>query len=117
MFCVNMNRYKSLTVYAILTGIILIAADDILETREAFNCPACSTVACAPLQNADCELVLEPGICACCLTCAKREGEHCGLSLGRCARGLLCRPGPDEPDTLYALLIGRATCIHIDRRE
>ena len=112
-----MDRSKTLTVYTILTSLILIAADDLLAARDAFNCPACSRVTCPPLRTGDCELVLEPGICACCLTCAKREGEHCGLSLGRCARGLLCRPGPAERDTVYALLIGRATCIHIDRSQ
>ena len=108
-----MNCSKVFITLEILLSFIILAATDLLETRDAFDCPSCSTVNC-PSVRPGCELVPEPGICACCLMCAKGEGEHCGLALGRCARGLLCRPRPLERDPVYALLIGRAVCVRVD---
>lgn len=72
-------------------------------------CGSCSNRTC-PVIRSPCELVREPGLCSCCLKCAIDEGENCGINLGRCRRGLRCRPLPDDPDPFHALRIGRAIC-------
>ena len=115
-----MDCSKFILVIEILLSILTLAATNssqrrgrLVETRDAFNCPSCDHVTCPPVRRG-CQLVPEPGICACCLTCAMEEGEHCGLALGRCSRGLLCRPRPFERDPLYALMIGRAVCVSYD---
>ncbi|KAM6178825.1 insulin-like growth factor-binding protein 3 isoform 2-T2 [Rhynchocyon petersi] len=55
------------------------------------------------------ELVREPG-CGCCLTCALREGQLCGMYTERCGSGLHCQPLSGEPRPLQALLGGRGVC-------
>jgi len=79
--------------------------------RKYFKCPACEPLECPlPVGYPNCEMVLEPGVCACCSVCAKRAGERCGLGSGRCGKGLYCRPLPGDPDPLGAILSGRAAC-------
>lgn len=80
-----------------------------MEIRDFFQCENCMARTCPLIAN-PCELVREPGICSCCLVCARKEGEFCGLTLGRCGRGLSCRPVPGDPDPIMALMIGRAKC-------
>lgn len=54
-------------------------------------------------------LVREPG-CGCCLTCALRLGQPCGVYTERCGAGLRCQPPSGEPRPLKALLDGRGVC-------
>lgn len=78
--------------------------------RTYFECPTCDENDC-PRPQEDCELVKEPGLCACCLTCAKQEGEKCGVHTVRCASGLECKPlvtGDQNP--LQALLWNQGVC-------
>ncbi|XP_054427370.1 insulin-like growth factor-binding protein 3 isoform X2 [Pteronotus mesoamericanus] len=74
-------------------------------------CDARALAQCAPPPtSAECaELVREPG-CGCCLTCALREGQPCGVYTERCGAGLRCHPQPGEPRPLLALLDGRGVC-------
>lgn len=74
-------------------------------------CDARALAQCAPPPTAPAcaELVREPG-CGCCLTCALREGQACGVYTERCGSGLRCQPQPDEPRPLHALLHGRGFC-------
>ncbi|KAK7480423.1 hypothetical protein BaRGS_00028342 [Batillaria attramentaria] len=76
--------------------------------RKFFQCPVCDPFACPAPSVPGCEMVLEPGVCGCCRTCAKREGDLCGLGSGRCGKGLACRPLPNDPDPIGAILNGRA---------
>lgn len=62
-----------------------------------------------PVAPACTELVREPG-CGCCLTCALREGDACGVYTERCGTGLRCQPRPAEQYPLKALLNGRGFC-------
>lgn len=84
--------------------------------RDYFQCESCATRTC-PVIETPCELVREPGICACCFRCAKMEGEYCGLTRGRCSRGLRCRPEANDPDPILALMIGRGRCQRPRRRS
>ncbi|XP_032332217.1 insulin-like growth factor-binding protein 3 isoform X2 [Camelus ferus] len=74
-------------------------------------CDARALAQCAPppASPACAELVREPG-CGCCLTCALREGQPCGVYTERCGAGLRCQPPPGEPRPLQALLDGRGLC-------
>lgn len=74
-------------------------------------CDARALAQCAPppAASACSELVREPG-CGCCLTCALREGQPCGVYTERCGAGLRCQPTPGEPRPLQALLDGRGLC-------
>lgn len=73
------------------------------DARALAQCPP------PPAASACAELVREPG-CGCCLTCALREGEPCGVYTERCGAGLRCQPPPGEPRPLQALLDGRGLC-------
>ncbi|XP_062412604.1 insulin-like growth factor-binding protein 3 [Sardina pilchardus] len=77
------------------------------------RCEPCDSHAltlCKPLLPRDCsEPVREPG-CGCCLTCALREGQACGVYTSRCGSGLRCRLRPHETRPLQALLEGRGVC-------
>ncbi|KAG5275631.1 hypothetical protein AALO_G00122560 [Alosa alosa] len=77
------------------------------------RCEPCDSHAltlCKPLLPRDCsEPVREPG-CGCCLTCALREGQACGVYTSRCGSGLRCRLWPHETRPLQALLEGRGVC-------
>uniref|UniRef100_A0A8C7A4L2 Insulin-like growth factor-binding protein 3 n=1 Tax=Nothoprocta perdicaria TaxID=30464 RepID=A0A8C7A4L2_NOTPE len=64
---------------------------------------------CKPLQAECAERVREPG-CGCCLTCALRLGQPCGIYSERCGAGLSCQPRHDEARPLQALLEGRGLC-------
>lgn len=72
-------------------------------------CDARAQAQCAPPAPGCAELVREPG-CGCCLTCALREGQPCGVYSERCGSGLRCQPPPGEARPLQALLEGRGFC-------
>lgn len=78
------------------------------------RCEPCDSRALAqcappPAAAACSELVREPG-CGCCLTCALREGQPCGVYTERCGAGLRCQPPSGELRPLQALLDGRGLC-------
>jgi len=66
---------------------------------EALSCRRCRDVTCDPVS---CKGGTVSGICGCCDTCAKVEGEICGgpwNGLGSCDAGLECKkPETDYPD-------------------
>ncbi|NWS37480.1 IBP3 protein, partial [Probosciger aterrimus] len=72
-------------------------------------CDARALQQCKPLQPDCAERVREPG-CGCCLTCALRIGQSCGIYTERCGAGLSCQPRRDEARPLQALLEGRGLC-------
>lgn len=84
------------------------------------RCEPCDSHAltlCKPLLPRDClEPVREPG-CGCCLTCALREGQACGVYTSRCGRGLRCRLRPHETRPLQALLEGRGVCTPVSTEK
>ncbi|CAM9913520.1 unnamed protein product [Rangifer tarandus platyrhynchus] len=85
-----------------------------MGTGPVVRCEPCDARALAqcapPPPSPPCaELVREPG-CGCCLTCALREGQPCGVYTERCGSGLRCQPPPGDPRPLQALLDGRGLC-------
>ncbi|XP_066537413.1 insulin-like growth factor-binding protein 3 [Hoplias malabaricus] len=77
-------------------------------------CDAGARTLCKPVPRDCVERVREPG-CGCCVTCALREGERCGVYTGRCGAGLACRHELGEPRPLLALLEGRGICVNSTR--
>nr|XP_004649941.2 insulin-like growth factor-binding protein 6 [Jaculus jaculus] len=43
-------------------------------------------------------------------SCARREGQPCGVYIPKCARGLQCQPPENEEAPLRALLLGHGRC-------
>ncbi|XP_061111869.1 insulin-like growth factor-binding protein 3 [Conger conger] len=72
-------------------------------------CDVASVSQCTPVPSDCAEKVREPG-CGCCMTCALREGQSCGIYTNRCGTGLTCQGRPAETRPLLALLEGRGIC-------
>nr|XP_019964814.1 PREDICTED: insulin-like growth factor-binding protein 3 [Paralichthys olivaceus] len=72
-------------------------------------CDAGALLQCKPLPKDCAERMKEPG-CGCCMTCALREGQACGVYTARCGFGLTCQHQPGESRPLQALLEGRGVC-------
>ncbi len=68
----------------------LAADDDVLKAW--FKCEPCDQSECPEPPGGCIEYVKEPGYCSCCMTCAREEGENCGINLPRCRKGLQCEP-------------------------
>ena len=103
-----MDSTTVLSISLLTTMICFIEVTGSLDLRDMLCSNRCENRTC-PSIRAYCEMVPEPGYCWCCLKCAKEEGEHCGLLLGRCRRGMTCEPLPGESGT-KALFSGRAVC-------
>lgn len=116
-----MQRAHSVLWAASLTALALLgcspralAGAGAAGTGPVVRCEPCDARALAqcpppPAASACAELVREPG-CGCCLTCALRQGQPCGVYTERCGAGLRCQPPPGEPRPLQALLDGRGVC-------
>ena len=90
-----------------------VLAIDKYMLRTWFKCDPCNQEECNQ-QATDCiEYVKEPGVCSCCLMCAKMEGESCGVNLPRCAKGLECTPifGDTAKATWKSFMADKALCL------
>ena len=63
------------------------------------QCPPCERIHCSPrrARRLKCKGGTTRGVCNCCPVCAKTQNDKCGGEhgyLGRCDRGLTCRPLP-----------------------
>uniref|UniRef100_A0A672FIR0 Insulin-like growth factor-binding protein 1 n=1 Tax=Salarias fasciatus TaxID=181472 RepID=A0A672FIR0_SALFA len=79
---------------------------------EPIRCAACSPekVSQCPAVAPGCaEVLREPG-CGCCLACALKAGEPCGIYTAPCGSGLRCSPRPGDPRPLHSLTRGQAMC-------
>uniref|UniRef100_A0A673NG46 Insulin-like growth factor-binding protein 1 n=1 Tax=Sinocyclocheilus rhinocerous TaxID=307959 RepID=A0A673NG46_9TELE len=84
----------------------------LLVGQEPIRCVPCSPerLAECPAVDTGCEEVLrEPG-CGCCLACALKRGDSCGIYTAPCGSGLRCLPKPGEARPLHALTRGQAVC-------
>ncbi|KAK7099467.1 hypothetical protein V1264_003603 [Littorina saxatilis] len=116
-----MSLPKGFSIFAVTVLVLNVFAPVYVESvrsfdrellRKYFKCPACDPFTCPrPVGYPACQLVLEPGVCACCKVCARQAGQFCGLGSGRCGHGLSCRPMPGDEDPLGAILNGRAVCM------
>lgn len=98
---------------ALLSAPVLRASP--VVAQEPIRCAPCSPerLAECPAVDAGCEEVLrEPG-CGCCLACALKRDDSCGIYTAPCGSGLRCLPKPGEPRPLHALTRGQAMCMEI----
>lgn len=85
----------------------------VISVTEPLHCAQCTEekLALCPQVPAECpELAREPG-CGCCLTCALKRGEPCGVYTARCGKSLSCHVKPGEPRPLQALTRGQGVCM------
>ncbi|XP_064202370.1 insulin-like growth factor-binding protein 1 [Anguilla rostrata] len=86
---------------------------------EPIRCAPCTPeklLEC-PAVAPDCEEAMrEPG-CGCCLTCALKKGQSCGVYTAPCASGLRCSPRPEDPRPLHSLTRGHAACTESEQSE
>ena len=79
-------------IYMLICMVSFIWTIDSISLRTYFNCQPCDETECLDLPTNCAELVKGPGVCNCCLVCARSEGESCGVNTPRCATGLECSP-------------------------
>lgn len=102
-----------------LTALFAALSRTVHAAGPVVRCEPCDSGAlgqCKPLPRDCTERVREPG-CGCCLTCALREGQACGVYTGRCGAGLKCQHRPGESKPLQALLEGRCVCTRATDRK
>uniref|UniRef100_A0A8C1CC09 Insulin-like growth factor-binding protein 1 n=1 Tax=Cyprinus carpio carpio TaxID=630221 RepID=A0A8C1CC09_CYPCA len=80
--------------------------------QEPIRCAPCSPerLAECPAVDASCEEVLKETGCGCCLACALKRGDSCGIYTAPCGSGLRCLPKPGEARPLHALTRGHGVC-------
>ncbi|XP_024135235.1 insulin-like growth factor-binding protein 1 [Oryzias melastigma] len=86
---------------------------------EPFRCAPCTQErlsACPAVAPGCAEVVRESG-CGCCVACALKRGEMCGIYTAPCGAGLKCTPRPDDPRPLHALTRGQAVCAEVPAQE
>ncbi|KAI5619864.1 insulin-like growth factor-binding protein 3 precursor [Silurus asotus] len=102
-----------------VTALFAALARSVHAAGPVVRCEPCDAGAlgqCKPLPRDCAERVREPG-CGCCMTCALREGQECGVYTGRCGAGLRCQHRPGESKPLQALLEGRGVCTRTTDRK
>ncbi|KAJ7986350.1 hypothetical protein DPEC_G00339010 [Dallia pectoralis] len=80
--------------------------------QEPIRCAPCSPEKlseCPPVAPGCAEALREPG-CGCCLACALKAGEMCGIYTAPCGSGLKCTPRPGDLRPLHSLTRGQAVC-------
>ncbi|KTG39539.1 hypothetical protein cypCar_00008552 [Cyprinus carpio] len=88
-------------VLVLLVSVVICPADlsPVIGT-EPIRCAPCSQeqLDSCPAVSSDCpEVLREPG-CGCCMSCALKKGESCGVYTAPCGAGLHCVPRPDDLD-------------------
>ncbi|KAI0241645.1 hypothetical protein LSAT2_021867, partial [Lamellibrachia satsuma] len=86
--------------YGVLVLTVTSLAKDVSSSLE-LQCPSCEKIHCTPRRASRlrCKGGITRGICNCCPVCAKTESEDCGGDhdyLGKCDRGLYCRPNTNR---------------------
>uniref|UniRef100_A0A3Q3D0W0 Insulin-like growth factor-binding protein 1 n=1 Tax=Haplochromis burtoni TaxID=8153 RepID=A0A3Q3D0W0_HAPBU len=79
---------------------------------EPIRCAPCTPEKmsqCPAVAPGCAEVLREPG-CGCCLACALKAGELCGIYTAPCGSGLRCVPRPGDPRPLHSLTRGQAVC-------
>uniref|UniRef100_A0A3B5L536 Insulin-like growth factor-binding protein 1 n=1 Tax=Xiphophorus couchianus TaxID=32473 RepID=A0A3B5L536_9TELE len=79
---------------------------------EPIRCAPCTPERlsqCPAVAPGCAEVLREPG-CGCCLACALKAGELCGIYTAPCGSGLRCTPRPGDPRPLHSLTRGQAVC-------
>ncbi|KAF7646466.1 hypothetical protein LDENG_00187350 [Lucifuga dentata] len=86
---------------------------------EPIRCAPCTPeklAQCPAVAPGCAEVLREPG-CGCCLACALKAGDLCGIYTAPCGSGLRCTPRPDDPRPLHSLTRGQAVCTESSEPE
>ena len=98
-------------VLACLFAVVITSAPRRSELRQYFNCNPCDVTRCPDVSDECEEVVRENGVCGCCYVCARQQGESCGFSRGKCARGLSCMASEgSRASELQVLQRNRGVC-------
>ncbi|XP_010870745.1 insulin-like growth factor-binding protein 1a isoform X2 [Esox lucius] len=87
--------------------------------QEPIRCAPCSPeklTECPVVAPGCAEVLREPG-CGCCLACALKTGEMCGIYTAPCGSGLKCTPRPGDLRPLHSLTRGQAVCTATSETE
>lgn len=102
-------------VMAALSTLLLcqgVRGSPVAAAPEPIRCSPCSPerLASCPAVDPSCvEVLREPG-CGCCMACALKAGESCGIHTAPCGSGYRCLPKPGESRPLHALSRGQGIC-------
>ncbi|XP_053727222.1 insulin-like growth factor-binding protein 1 [Synchiropus splendidus] len=87
--------------------------------QEPIRCAPCTPERlsqCPAVEPGCAEVLREPG-CRCCLACALRAGDLCGIHTAPCGSGLRCAPRPGDPRPLHSLTRGQGVCAEVTEPE
>ncbi|XP_017292570.1 insulin-like growth factor-binding protein 1a [Kryptolebias marmoratus] len=103
---------QHVVVAAVCLALLTVTLGSPVVGPEPIRCAPCSPERlsqCPAVAPGCAEVLREPG-CGCCLACALKAGELCGIYTAPCGSGLRCAPRPDDPRPLHALTRGQAVC-------
>ncbi|CAL8309191.1 unnamed protein product [Lota lota] len=103
---------KHVAVAALCSLLAAVSLGSPVVGPEPIRCAPCTPerLSECPAVEPSCEEVLrEPG-CGCCLACALKSGELCGIYTSPCGSGFKCTPRPGDPRPLHSLTRGQAVC-------
>ncbi|KAI1889208.1 hypothetical protein AGOR_G00176750 [Albula goreensis] len=110
---------KYFWVAAVFSVLLAPALSSPLLAQEPIRCAPCTPEKLqeCPAVAPECEEVLrEPG-CGCCLACALKKGDFCGIHTAHCGSGLRCTPRPGDTRPLHSLTRGQAICTEISEAQ
>jgi len=103
---------KHVVVAAVCSVLVTVTLGSPVAGPEPIRCAPCTPERlsqCPAVAPGCAEVLREPG-CGCCLACALKTGDLCGIYTAPCGSGLRCTPRPDDPRPLHALTRGQAVC-------
>ncbi|KAM9763118.1 insulin-like growth factor-binding protein 1a [Menidia menidia] len=103
---------RHVVVAAVCSVLVTVTPGSPVVGPEPIRCAPCTPERlgqCPAVAPGCAEVLREPG-CGCCLACALKAGELCGIYTSPCGSGLRCTPRPDDPRPLHALTRGQAVC-------
>ncbi|XP_056460593.1 insulin-like growth factor-binding protein 1 [Gadus chalcogrammus] len=103
---------KHVAVAALCSLLAAVSLGSPVVGPEPIRCAPCTPdrLSQCPVVAPGCEeLLREPG-CGCCLACALKSGELCGIYTSPCGSGFKCTPRPGDPRPLHSLTRGQAVC-------
>lgn len=110
--------FKHVVVAALCSVLLLVVTKGtlgspvVVGSDQPIRCAPCTPEKlsqCPAVAPGCAEVLREPG-CGCCLACALKAGEMCGIYTAPCGSGLRCIPRPGDPRPLHSLTRGQAVC-------
>ncbi|XP_012727647.2 LOW QUALITY PROTEIN: insulin-like growth factor-binding protein 1 [Fundulus heteroclitus] len=98
--------------FAVCSLLVTVTLGSPVVGSETIRCAPCTPERlsqCPAVAPGCAEVLREPG-CRCCLACALKAVELCGMYTAPCGSGLRCTPRPGDPRPLHSLTRGQAVC-------